>query len=246
VHVIPAIDLKDGRCVRLYQGDFARETHYSDDPLEVARRYREMGFDHLHVVDLDGALSGEQRHRGVVSKIADEAQLRLQIGGGIRSRDSVAEWLEAGAGRCVIGSLAVTQPHIVAEWFREFGAERLVLALDVRTEANTPPVLATHGWKTTTSLTLWDCVDGYAGCGLRHVLCTDIGKDGALTGPNTSLYSEFLQRYPKIELQASGGVRDRADLEALRNLGCAAAITGRALLDGRISAEDVSPFLQNA
>lgn len=245
MHVIPAIDLKDGRCVRLYQGDFNRETHYFEDPLELARRYSEMGFKHLHIVDLDGALTGEQRHRDVVSRIVDEAQFRLQIGGGIRSQESVAEWLEAGAARCVIGSLAVTRPEVVEEWFREFGAERIVLALDVRTEPDAPPVLATHGWTRASSLTLWDCVDAYAGCGLKHVLCTDIGKDGALTGPNTSLYGDFMRRYPDIELQASGGVRDCADLETLRALGCDAAITGRALLDGRISAEDVSLFLRN-
>ncbi|HEX5765418.1 MAG TPA: 1-(5-phosphoribosyl)-5-[(5-phosphoribosylamino)methylideneamino]imidazole-4-carboxamide isomerase [Woeseiaceae bacterium] len=246
MRVIPAIDLKGGRCVRLYQGDFERETCYSKDPLEVARRFSEMGFDHLHVVDLDGALSGEQRHRDVVSKIADQTQFRLQVGGGIRSREGVADWLDAGAARCVIGSLAVTQPRTVAEWFREFGAERLVLALDVRTADDTPPVVATHGWTATSSLTLWDCVDAYAGCSLQHVLCTDIGRDGAMTGPNTSLYSQFMRRYPEVELQASGGVRHGADLEALSKLGCAAAITGRALLDGRISTEDVLPFLRNA
>ncbi|HLU06113.1 MAG TPA: 1-(5-phosphoribosyl)-5-[(5-phosphoribosylamino)methylideneamino]imidazole-4-carboxamide isomerase [Woeseiaceae bacterium] len=246
MRVIPAIDLKGGRCVRLYQGDFDRETCYSNDPLEVARRFSLMGFDHLHVVDLDGALSGEQRHRDIVSRIVDETPFSLQIGGGIRSRDAVAEWLDAGATRCVIGSLAVTQPQTVVEWLREFGGGRLVLALDVRTEEDAPPVLATHGWTTTSSLTLWDCVDAYAGAGLKHVLCTDIGRDGALAGPNLTLYRQFLRRYPQIELQASGGVRHRADLESLRHLGCAAAITGRALLDGRISGEDVSLFLQNA
>ena len=246
MRVIPAIDLKGGRCVRLYQGDFNRETCYSNDPLEVARRFTAMGFDHLHVVDLDGALSGEQRHRDVVSRIVNEAQLRLQIGGGIRSREAVTEWLDAGAARCVIGSLAVSQPRMITEWLREFGGARLVLALDVRTEADAPPMLATQGWTKTSSLTLWDCVDSYAGAGLQHVLCTDIGRDGALSGPNMTLYGQFLRRYPQIELQASGGVRDHADLEALRTLGCAAAITGRALLDGRISAEDVSLFLQNA
>lgn len=246
MHLIPAIDLKAGRCVRLYQGAFDRETHYSHDPLEVARRFSEMGFDHLHVVDLDGALHGEQQHRDIVSRIVGEARFQLQIGGGIRRRETVAEWLEAGAARCVIGSLAVTGTQTVREWLREFGAESLVLALDVRTGSDAPPVLATHGWTATSSLTLWDCIDAYAGHGLQHVLCTDIGKDGVLAGPNTRLYEEFVHRYPEIKLQASGGVRHRADLEALRELGCAAAITGRALLDGLISAEDVSLFLQDA
>jgi len=245
VIVIPAIDLKDGHCVRLYQGDFDRETRYGNDPLQLAHRYRASGFDHLHVVDLDGALSGEQRHRAVVSKIGKAAQFVLQVGGGIRSRDSIAEWLAAGASRCVVGSLAVTEPHTVADWFREFGADRIVLALDVRTHGDGVPMLATHGWTRSSDLTLWKCIDGYIRCGLKHVLCTDIRLDGALTGPNGPLYSEFRQRYPEIELQASGGVRHRDDLEDLRALGCAAAITGRALLDGRITAEDMSSFLRN-
>lgn len=231
--------------MRLYQGDFDRETRYGDDPLAMARHYSELGFDHLHVVDLDGALTGEQRHREVVATMAAAAQFVLQIGGGIRSREAIAEWLDAGASRCVVGSLAVTEPQAVADWFGEFGADRIVLALDVRTNGGSLPVLATHGWTRASSLTLWDCIDGYSRCGVKHVLCTDIGKDGALAGPNAALYSEFMRRYPEIELQASGGVRHRGDLEELRSLGCSAAITGRALLDGRISAEDVSSFLRN-
>jgi phosphoribosylformimino-5-aminoimidazole carboxamide ribotide isomerase len=243
--VIPAIDLKDGYYVRLYQGDFDTETRYGDDPVELAHHYRAIGFDHLHVVDLDGALTGEQQHRTVVSEIANAAQFVLQIGGGIRSRDSIAGWLDAGASRCVVGSLAVTEPHTVADWLREFGADRIVLALDVRTNGEGLPMLATHGWTRSSDVTLWKCIDGYVHCGLKHVLCTDIQLDGALSGPNRPLYGEFLQRYPDIELQASGGVRHRGDLEELRALGCAAAITGRALLDGTITAEDMSSFLRN-
>jgi phosphoribosylformimino-5-aminoimidazole carboxamide ribotide isomerase len=243
--VIPAIDLKGGSCVRLYQGNFDRETRYGDDPAELARRYRAAGFDHLHIVDLDGALTGRQQHHAVVSEIANAAQFVLQIGGGVRSRDSIARWLYAGASRCVVGSLAVTEPRTVEDWFREFGADRIVLALDVRTSDEGIPILATHGWTRSSGVTLWECIDGYVRCGLKHVLCTDIQLDGALRGPNGPLYREFLRRYPEIELQASGGVRHRGDLEELRALGCAAAITGRALLDGRIAAEDISSFLQN-
>lgn len=243
--VIPAIDLKDGHYVRLYQGDFDRETRYGDDPVELALRYRSIGFDHLHVVDLDGALTGEQQHRTVVSKIAAAAGFVLQVGGGIRSRDSITGWFDAGASRCVVGSLAVTEPHTVAGWFQEFGAERVVLALDVRVNGEGVPILATHGWTRPSDVTLWECIERYRGCGLKHVLCTDIALDGALSGPNGQLYAEFLRRYPDLELQASGGVRDLHDLGQLRALRCAAAITGRALLDGRITDEDMSSFLQN-
>jgi phosphoribosylformimino-5-aminoimidazole carboxamide ribotide isomerase len=244
--VIPSIDLKDGSCVRLYQGDFGRETRYDDDPVDVARLYKNMGLRYLHVVDLDGALSGEQRHRAVVSTILDAAKLVLQIGGGIRSGRAIREWLDAGATRCVIGSMAVTEPQTVADWLREFGAERIVLALDVWKDGDGPPVLATHGWTRSSELPIWDCIEGYLRSGLKHVLCTDIRQDGALTGPNKLLYGEFMQRYPEIELQASGGVRHIGDLEELRALGCSAAITGRALLDRRITAEDVTSFLRNA
>jgi phosphoribosylformimino-5-aminoimidazole carboxamide ribotide isomerase len=243
--VIPAIDLKDGSYVRLQQGDFNRQTHYGDDPVGLARRYREIGFNCLHVVDLDGAQSGEQKHRGIVSDMVQKSGLSVQLGGGIRSRESVGQWLDSGVARCVVGSVAVTDPQEVADWLTAFGAERIVLALDVQTDGVRPPLLATHGWVRTSDLTLWECLDGYRRVGLRHVLCTDIGHDGTLSGPNVELYRDLRCRYPEIELQASGGVRDLADLEELSALGCAAAITGRALLDGRLTAEDVSSFLRN-
>ena len=244
--VIPAIDLKDGRCVRLIQGDFARQTRYSDEPAEVARRYREAGFQHLHVVDLDGALTGEQQHHEIVLNIVNATELTVQLGGGIRSRDAITDWLGAGVSRCVVGSLAVTEPRTVADWLAEFGPDRIVLALDVRTDSQGTPMLATHGWTRPADVTLWQCIDEYGRCGLRHVLCTDIAMDGALAGPNGALYSEVLRRYPELELQASGGVRHVSDLHALRALGCSAAITGRALLDGRIADEEILPFLRNA
>jgi phosphoribosylformimino-5-aminoimidazole carboxamide ribotide isomerase len=245
VIVIPAIDLKDGSYVRLYQGDFNRQTHYGDDPVELACRYRLMGFSHLHVVDLDGALSGEQKHRPIVSEVVGKSQLTVQLGGGIRSRESIRHWLDSGVTRCVVGSLAVTEPQSVADWLTAFGADRIVLALDVYTDGMNPPRLATHGWTRTSELTLWQCIDQYRRFGLRHVLCTDIGHDGTLGGPNSELYRELLRRYPFIEVQASGGVRHRSDLDALSALGCSAAITGRALLDGQITAEDVTSFLRN-
>ncbi|MEX2124281.1 MAG: 1-(5-phosphoribosyl)-5-[(5-phosphoribosylamino)methylideneamino]imidazole-4-carboxamide isomerase [Woeseia sp.] len=243
--VIPALDLKDGRCVRLVQGDFGRQTDYGDAPVEVAHRYRELGFDHLHLVDLDGALTGVQRHHEIVSSITDAAELTVQLGGGIRSRETIANWLDAGVSRCVIGSLAVTEPWAVLGWLEEFGSDRIVLALDVRADDHGTPLLATHGWTRSTEITLWECLDGYCGNGLSHVLCTDIGVDGTCAGPNAALYRDILRRYPDLELQASGGVRHIGDLRTLRGLGCSAAITGRALLDGRIRDEEISSFPRN-
>ncbi len=245
MNVIPAIDLRDGRCVRLLQGEFEHETVYGDDPVAIARRYAAAGFDRLHVVDLDGARSGEQRHRDAVTALIGATGLSVQLGGGIRTRETLARWLDAGVARCIVGSLAVTAADTVADWLAEFGPERVVLAFDVRT-GGAAPVPAIHGWTEDAAASLWQCLDRYRGAGLRHVLCTDVARDGALGGPNADLYRDIVARYPALELQASGGVRDIGDLNALRALGCAAAVTGRALLDGRISDAEIERFLQSA
>jgi len=246
VKIIPAIDLRGGRCVRLYQGAFDRETLYSDDPQAVAEGFEDMGFRNLHLVDLDGARSGTQQHQDLVRAIARETRLEVQLGGGIRDRASVEAWLEAGVTRCVIGSIAIDDPATVAAWMDEFGADRIVLALDVRIDEHGAPLLATHGWTRTTGNRLWDYVDEIRSRGLRHVLCTDVGRDGAMAGPNLDLYREFCARYPDIRLQASGGVRHVGDLVTLRSIGADAAITGKALLDGKITRQEIESFLRGA
>lgn len=245
MRIIPAIDLKDGKCVRLYQGDFDRCTEYSDDPPAIARNYQTMGFTELHIVDLDGAQSGQQGNRAVISSIAAASRLTIQLGGGIRDTGTIAEWLDAGVSRCVIGSCAVTDPALVREWCREFGPDRIVLALDVRFVSGSPR-LATHGWTENSELTLWDCLDDFQSFGLQHVLCTDVSRDGAMSGPNLKLYADVIDRYPTIRLQASGGVRNMADLDRLQKMGAHAAITGRALLDGRITETEIRSFLRAA
>ena len=242
MHVIPAIDLRDGRCVRLLQGDFDRETEYSSKPAAVAEQFSRLGTEFLHLVDLDGARQGSQQNAHTVRTIAEKATVRLQLGGGIRDRESLASWLDAGVDRCVIGSAAIESPDDVHRWLSEFGPERIVLALDVRLDADGIPGVATHGWEQTSNRTLWQCLEDYPEA--RHVLCTDVSRDGALSGPNVELYAEIVRRYPYVGLQASGGVRDIADLEALRGTGCAAAITGRALLDGTITIAEMQTFLR--
>lgn len=244
--VIPAIDLRDGRCVRLLQGDFDRETEYSGDPRAVARRFARLGVERLHVVDLDGARDGRQGNAPVVRRIAAESTLKVQLGGGIRDRETLETWLSGGVDRCVIGSLAVTDAGEVRRWLTEFGTERIVLALDVRLDSDGRPMLSTHGWRETSQLSLWDCIEGFLPDGLRHVLCTDVSRDGAMSGPNVGLYEQIVDRYPDLELQASGGVRGVDDLRRLRAAGVAAAITGRALLDGNLSEAEVRSFRQDA
>jgi len=231
--------------VRLYKGDFARVTEYSDDPVAVARDFSTLQVRELHIVDLDGARTGSQKNQELVGKLCANTGLSVQLGGGIRNVDTVTDWLQRGVARCVIGSLAVTEPGLVADWMAEFGTGRIVIALDVSIDES-GPVVATHGWTRSSGVSLWDCIDALADAGMQHLLCTDISRDGAMSGPNFDLYADIVRRYPQLDLQASGGVRDAADLERLRDLEIPAAITGKALLDGRISAAEVAAFLQNA
>jgi phosphoribosylformimino-5-aminoimidazole carboxamide ribotide isomerase len=246
MRIIPAIDLKDGKCVRLFKGDFNKTTEYSSDPAEVGRRFSRLAVKDLHIVDLDGARTGTQENRAIVSVIAAESGLEVQLGGGIRKREDVTQWLAAGVTRCVIGSVAIKEPETVKQWVREFGADAIVLALDVKLNADDEPMLTTHGWTKDSGVHLWKCLDEYSAAGAQHVLCTDVARDGAMAGPNVDLYANILARYPDINLQASGGVRDIRDLQALRALGVPGAISGRALLDGAITEAEVSSFQADA
>jgi phosphoribosylformimino-5-aminoimidazole carboxamide ribotide isomerase len=243
MNLIPAIDLRDGRCVRLLKGDFARETRYPMDPVELAEHYRDLGAAWLHVVDLDGAKRGEPVNLPLIARMQAAAGVSVQLGGGIRTRANLEAAL-AVAARVVIGSLAVSDPVLVAAWLTEFGAERLTLALDVRIDAGGTPLIATHGWTRPSTLSLAEAIDRYGAVGLRHVLCTDIERDGAMTGPNADLYRDCVARWPGIAFQASGGVRDLRDLEALKTAGVAATVSGKALLEGTLKPEEIKPFLR--
>ena len=244
MRIIPAIDLHEGKCVRLLKGDFDAVTEYSSDPGAVGRQFSALAVENLHIVDLDGARTGRQSNRETVREIAASSGLTVQLGGGVRSSDDVAAWLDAGVSRCVVGSVAITEPQTVAAWIQEFGSDAIVLALDVRLDDSAEPILTTHGWTRDAGTRLWDCLDAYPDA--SHVLCTDVSRDGAMTGPNFELYAEILNRYPSLQLQASGGVRDINDLELLRELGVPAAITGRALLDGSITAKELASFPRSA
>lgn len=247
MRLIPAIDLRAGRCVRLLQGRFDAETVYASDPLEVLDSYLALGATAIHVVDLDGARAGSQANRAAIARIAARAPAgTVQVGGGVRSREVVDELLTLGVARVVIGSAAVTEPDEVALWLRDPGAERVVFAFDVRIDEGGTPRLATHGWERQTETSLWDALERYLPAGLRHVLCTDVARDGAMSGPNLPLYEEAVRRYPGVAWQASGGVSCAADLHSLAATGVAAVISGRALLEGRLSAEEIAPFLPAA
>jgi phosphoribosylformimino-5-aminoimidazole carboxamide ribotide isomerase len=243
--LIPAIDIRNGRCVRLFQGDFAQETRYDVDAVELAASYAAQGAPWLHVVDLDGAERGSPVNLSLVERIGTNANLAVQLGGGIRTDDDLQAALNV-VQRVVIGSLAVKDPETVARWLDTHGGERLTLALDIRLDDGGVPRITTHGWTEASQMSLWDAIEHYAPAGLKHVLCTDVARDGALTGPNVDLYAQIKARAPQIELQASGGVRGVADLEQLADIGIDAAISGKALLEGRLTAKEMEPFLQSA
>jgi phosphoribosylformimino-5-aminoimidazole carboxamide ribotide isomerase len=233
--IYPAIDLRGGRVVRLTEGRFDQEKSYGDDPLSVARGFSADGAQWLHVVDLDGAKDPAKRQTALVARLARESKLRVQTGGGIRNAVQVDTLLAAGAARVIVGSLAVTKPKLVASWLENFGCEKIVLALDARADASGVFRLATAGWQETSELTVADLIVRYLPHGLRHVLCTDISRDGKLTGPNTALYAELRTRFPALQIQASGGVSSVDDLRQLKSSHLAGAIVGRALYEKKFT-----------
>ncbi len=231
--VYPAIDVREGRVVRLAQGDYARETRYEPEPLCAVQAYADQGAQWLHLVDLDAARAGGYTLAPLLRQIVASTALKVQTGGGVRSRDDVAAILDAGAARVVVGSLAVRETKTVLAWIAEFGAERITVALDARQDETGTWTLPVHGWTETASATLdtlaLRCQDG----GLRHLLSTDIARDGMLSGPNFDLYSHIAGIAPQLQVQASGGVREAADVATARAKGCAGIVLGRALLEGR-------------
>ncbi|WOS39049.1 1-(5-phosphoribosyl)-5-[(5-phosphoribosylamino)methylideneamino]imidazole-4-carboxamide isomerase [Xanthomonas rydalmerensis] len=236
--VYPALDIRDGRVVRLAQGDYARETHYGDDPLRRAQAFADAGAQWMHLVDLDAARAGGYTLAPLLQRIRSETGLQVQTGGGVRSRADVQRLLDAGASRVVIGSLAVRDRESVLEWLAEFGPDRITVALDSRQDAHGVWRLPVHGWTETSSLSLDALAGEYAAAGLIHLLCTDIARDGMLSGPNLALYTHLRQLVPALAVQASGGIRDAADVRGAREAGCAGAVLGKALLEGRLRLDE--------
>jgi phosphoribosylformimino-5-aminoimidazole carboxamide ribotide isomerase len=233
----PAIDLIAGRCVRLAQGDFARETRYSDDPAAALAGFAEGGATWAHIVDLDGARAREPRQHALLAELAEGSSLKLQVAGGVRSAAHVQTLLDAGVARVVVGSLAVNDPAAFTALLDQFGPERLTLALDVRVEgavvARGSAMVATHGWAEGSGQSLDQLLDQFPA--VRHLLVTDIGRDGMLSGPNLPLIQAIVDWYPAVALQASGGVATLDDLAALARSGADGAIVGKALWEGRFT-----------
>ena len=230
--IYPAMDLIGGRVVRLEQGRFDRVTPYSTNPADALEQFAEAGAQWAHIVDLDGARAGRPAQHQLIADLTGSTSLSLQVAGGFRERDQLARMFDAGVARIVIGSLAVKQPPKVRGWIDEFGPDRIALSLDVRIAGSTQ-VVAVGGWAENSGSSLWDVVKIYPEA--RHLLVTDIGRDGMLQGPNVELYREIALRLPGREVQASGGVSSLADLQQLPTAG---AIIGRALWEGRIKLEE--------
>ena len=229
--LIPAIDLIGGRCVRLSQGDFARETSYSGDPAAALAGFAEAGAETAHIVDLDGARAGEPRQHDLLARLAKDAAICIQAAGGFRTEDQVARVLDAGVRLAVIGSLALIDPPAFARMLERFGPERVTLALDIRFDG--APMVATHGWSQASQRRLDDVLNEFP-C-VENLLVTDIGRDGMLSGPNLPLVKSIVRDFPSVKLQASGGVANLADLDALRETGASAAIVGKAIWEGRFT-----------
>ncbi|TKR33037.1 1-(5-phosphoribosyl)-5-[(5-phosphoribosylamino)methylideneamino] imidazole-4-carboxamide isomerase [Luteimonas gilva] len=232
--VYPAIDVRGGRVVRLAQGDYARETPYAQDPLALARAYAAAGADWLHLVDLDAARDGGYGLSSLATEIKAQTRLSLQTGGGVREESDIERLLAAGADRIVVGSLSVNEPHRVEAWLRRYGNDKITVALDARRTDDGRWFPATHGWTRQSERSLADVVRFYAHNGLRHLLCTDIARDGMLSGPNFPLYALLRQWAPQVAVQASGGARDLGDVREARRAGCAGIVLGKSLLEGRV------------
>lgn len=242
--LIPSIDLIQGRCVRLREGNFAAQTTYAVEPQEVLQYYRSCGAPWLHVVDLDAVRGEPTVNDALIEELARERSVRLQVGGGVRDPAAIEHLLTAGIQRVVIGSAAVQQPQDVGEWLTSFGADRICLAFDVRVADPGEPKVHTDGWMVQSAVSLWDALDPYRPGLLRHALCTDIGRDGTLHGPNLSLYGAVVQRFPGLLWQASGGISHGRDLITLAQIGVSAAVIGRALIESRIPTAELLPFLR--
>ena len=243
MELIPAIDILNGKTVRLYQGQFEQSKEYSDAPLDLIQNMNLKSDMRLHIVDLNGARDPRDRQLDLLKKICSLSGLKIQVGGGLRSLQDCKALLETGISKVVLGSLAIAEPDLVLEWIDQLGPEQVVLALDVKS-VDGEYTLFSNGWKKNSGKTLWTLLDIYQDMTGLEILCTDIQKDGAMQGPSTKLYQEFLGRYPNFQLIASGGVSSYQNLSELRSLGCSGVVIGKALYEGQLNLKEAYQCLQ--
>ncbi|KAA2241770.1 1-(5-phosphoribosyl)-5-[(5-phosphoribosylamino)methylideneamino]imidazole-4-carboxamide isomerase [Chitinophaga agrisoli] len=237
--VIPAIDIIDGKCVRLTQGDYAQQKVYNEHPLEVAKAFEDIGVQRLHLVDLDGAKKGAVVNWKVLEAIAGKTGLVIDFGGGIKTTKDLEIVFESGAALATIGSIAVKDPELFFSWVKEYGPDKIFLGADVKEEK-----IAVGGWLETTALSIFDFLEQHTARGVRHIFCTDIAKDGLLQGPSIDLYKKILDRFPAIDFVASGGVSNLQDVIDLQEIGCSGAIIGKAIYEGKISMDELKQLIK--
>lgn len=239
ITLIPAIDIIGGECVRLTQGDYSQKSTYYKDPLEIAKRYEEIGIKRLHVVDLDGAKESKPKNLKVLERLATQTSLDIQYGGGVKSDEAIQALFDCGASRAICGTIAVKQPEVFASWLAKFGGKRVILGADIKEGR-----VATMGWMDSSSDTIYDLVDKFKGGGLEQVICTDISKDGMLSGPTFELYDELQSRYNEIDITISGGISSMIDIEKLNDMGLRSVIIGKAIYENRITFDELRLWLQ--
>jgi phosphoribosylformimino-5-aminoimidazole carboxamide ribotide isomerase len=235
MRIIPAIDIIDGKCVRLVQGDYAQKTIYNDNPLDVARSFEDAGLTHLHLVDLDGAKAGKVVSWQVIETVVRGTSLKVDFGGGIKTTDEVKRLLDIGVSQVNLGSIAVKEPEKITEWIQQFGADKIILSADVKNE-----MISIDGWQQNSTINIVTFLRGYIQRGIEHVTCTDISTDGMLTGPNIELYKKVLLSFPQLHLIASGGVSSLEDLYELKLIGADGVIVGKAIYEGKIALADLN------
>ncbi|MBP7558182.1 MAG: 1-(5-phosphoribosyl)-5-[(5-phosphoribosylamino)methylideneamino]imidazole-4-carboxamide isomerase [Chitinophagaceae bacterium] len=238
MEIIPAIDIIDGKCVRLTQGDYAQKKVYSKHPLEVAKQFEDAGLRRLHLVDLDGARLKAVRNWKVLEVLAARTSLQIDFGGGIATEKDVQIVFDSGAVLATVGSIAVKNEYEFVKWLLIFGAHRFMLGADVKDQQ-----IVIHGWTETTQLSVFDFIKKYMEKGVQQVFCTDVSKDGKLEGPSLELYRQIKERFPKLHFIASGGVSSVDDLQALEEIGCSGAIVGKAIYENRVSLADLKKFV---
>lgn len=237
MEIIPAIDIIDGKCVRLTKGDYSQKKIYNEHPLEVARQFEDAGLSRLHLVDLDGAKAGAVRNWKVLETVAGKTSLRIDFGGGVKTEKDVNILFDCGAAWATVGSLAVKDEDEFTRWLQQFGADKFLLGADVKNEK-----IAVGGWLETTDIWIYDFIEKYIGKGIKQLFCTDVAKDGLLEGPSTQLYKSIITKFRDLYFIASGGVSSIQDLDELQNIGCKGVIVGKAIYEGRISLKELSIF----
>jgi phosphoribosylformimino-5-aminoimidazole carboxamide ribotide isomerase len=240
MEIIPAIDILEGKCVRLTQGDYSQKKIYNEKPLEVAKEFEDAGLKRLHLVDLDGAQAGKVINWKALESIAGKTSLIIDFGGGVKTEKDIEIIFESGGALITIGSMAVKEEEIFISWLKKYGANKFLLGADVKEER-----IAVHGWQETTNIWIYDFIQKYIEVGMKQIFCTDVAKDGALEGPSTELYKNIIEKFPELHFIASGGVSSIEDLYKLEKINCKGVIIGKAIYEGRIKLAELKNWMSD-